>query len=112
MQRENTDMKLYYKSPWWKSFVKKMLEPNDTVCELCGTARWKFTRKKEKKINRVFNLHHKSYVHLYKEQRSDIQILCRRCHNMCHEILKISSDTEFMKQLKELVRRYFRYDNR
>lgn len=110
MNRENTDMKEYYHTAHWKQFVKKMLEPNNTVCELCGCARWKFTRKKEKKINRVFNIHHKTYVHLGKEQRSDVQILCRRCHNMCHDILKISSTTEFVIKLKEIIKNYFTYE--
>jgi hypothetical protein len=103
-------MKEYYKSLHWKQFTKKMTDPDNTVCELCGCARWKWTRKKEKKINRVFNCHHKSYQHLWKEKREDVMVLCHRCHDMCHDILKISSDTEFVTGLKQFVSKYFTYE--
>jgi len=109
MERNNP-LKEYYHSAVWKSFTKKLLEPNDTACELCGCKRWKFNRKGDKKVNRIFTIHHLNYRHLGKEQRSDVMILCRRCHNLCHDILKISSDTEFVTQLKDFVKKYFIYE--
>jgi hypothetical protein len=108
MNRE-TRLKDYYKSPYWKKFVKEILSPNDTVCEICGCKRWKINRKGEKKINRVFNIHHINYNHLNKETRGNVQILCRRCHQLSHDILKIASDTESIQSLKDAVRRFFIY---
>ena len=111
MDRENK-LKEYYKSKYWKAFIKELLKPDDVICDICGCKRWKFDRKGTRKINRVFNIHHKHYNHLNKETRNDVMILCRRCHQMCHDILKISSDTEAIKDIKEVINKYFIYEKR
>jgi len=110
MNKEDAQFKDYYKTVWWKNLVKKLLEPMTTKCELCGANRWKLTRKKEKKINRVFTVHHKHYNTLHKEKREDVQLLCRRCHNLAHDILRMHDETKFVEDLKEVVRNYFTYD--
>ncbi len=105
----NQRHKDYYKTIWWKKFVKQILEPDDTVCEICGCRRWRHDRKGNKKINRVFNIHHKNYNHLFHETKDDVQVLCRRCHQMLHDILKIKSGTNAVDDLKTTVRKYFIY---
>ena len=77
LQRE-TDIKLkeYYKTKWWKELSKKLLFPFTTTCELCGCLHWKKNKKGEKKMNRLFVCHHRSYNHLGHETKDDIMILC------------------------------------
>jgi len=103
------DLKNYYKSPIWKHFIKALLENDDTVCELCGCKRWKKLRNNTRKINRVFNIHHKHYNSVGNEKREDVLILCRRCHNLFHDILRINSNYEPILALKETVSKYFQY---
>jgi len=103
-------LKEYYKSPYWKGFVKKILEPDDTECEICGCKRWKFDKKGNKKVNRIFNIHHKHYRNLNHERRDNVMVLCRRCHNLFHDILRIASDYQAIKELKEVVNKHFDYE--
>jgi hypothetical protein len=108
----NAKLKEYYKSKHWRKFVKDILEPMDTECEICHGKRWKTNRKKEKKINRAFCIHHKHYRSLFNEKREDVNLMCRRCHNLAHDILKIASTAEAILALKEVIRKYFTYEDK
>lgn len=89
----------YRKTKHWKE-VKKFYA--NEPCELC--------RAKRKK-GRVFIVHHKHYNSLGYEKREDVQILCRRCHSMCHDIMRMKVETDFVKELKEYIGRNFIYEN-
>jgi 5-methylcytosine-specific restriction endonuclease McrA len=89
----------YRKTKHWKQ-LKKLY--STIPCELCGAKR---------KKGRVFVLHHKFYSTLYNEQRNDLQILCRRCHNLCHDVLNMKEGSDFVAGLKDYVRKYFAYND-
>jgi hypothetical protein len=100
----------YYKTPHWKKYIKELLDPDTCHCELCLAPRWKHFKTKPRRINRVFTIHHKHYNSLYKEKREDVQILCRRCHNLCHDILRMRRDAVFVADLQDVVQEYFTYE--
>ncbi len=100
----------YLKSDHWKAFIKEYWNTHDE-CELCGAKKWKVSKRGvRREYKRRFVVHHKDYKHLYKETWNDVQGLCARCHNLSHEILRMSGKTDFVKDLKEVVGRYFSYD--
>jgi len=102
----------YYKTIWWKEFTKNITSNINCECELCHRKKWKIYKNGKKKNLLVFNIHHKHYNTLFKEKRSDVSILCRTCHQLCHELLRRNSeDSEFFKDLKDVVKKYFIYNN-
>ena len=91
-----TELIEYRKQKHWKQ-LKKLY--SNVGCELCGAKR---------KKGRAFVIH-QHYNSLNNEQREDLQILCRRCHNMCHDIIKMKDGSDFVAGLKDYVRKYFIY---
>lgn len=89
----------YRKTKHWKQLKKQY---STISCELCGAKR---------KKGKAFVLHHTHYNSLYNEQRGDLQILCRRCHNLCHDILRMKDGTDFVAGLKNHVKKYFTYND-
>lgn len=111
MNRETSKrLRDYYKQPSWKQFTKHLTDDPNCVCELCGTRRWKILKNGDKKLLKRFEVHHKHYNSLYKEKRSDVMILCSSCHNICHSILRRSSESNFFISLKTLIKEYFPFE--
>lgn len=100
----------YLKSDHWKSFIKKYWNTHQS-CELCGATKWMILKNGTKKeFKRRFVVHHKDYKHLYKERDEDVQGLCARCHNLAHNILRMKDSSDFIRELKQVVEKYFTYD--
>ena len=57
----------YLLTPHWKEMAKRKRESVGNVCELCGS-------KYE------LHVHHRHYDTLGHEELSDLQVLCRPCH--------------------------------
>lgn len=79
-------LKDYYKTPHWKQFRLSLTNDKNCKCDICGIKRWEPYKCKEgwKKPVRM-DVHHLHYHHLFKEQRSDVLVLCTSCHAFCHQ---------------------------
>lgn len=103
----------YYQSKHWKQLVDKYINCRETVCEICGTNRFIYSKRDPKKLLRkvVFTLHHIHYHTVGRERREDLQILCRSCHTESHRLLRRKSRTPYIIRMKELIREYFHYED-
>ena len=55
-------------SPGWRRLKERLIEVRGHVCEECGSE------------HRALDVHHLSYDRLGHERMSDLQLLCRDCH--------------------------------
>jgi hypothetical protein len=91
---------IYEKTSWWKNLSYSLLSPPDTACEICGKPHWAIAKrdsrvhknrvKGTKYLIRRFAVHHKHYRHPYKEQRSDLMILCNQDHEVGHRLANLA----------------------
>lgn len=65
-RRKWISLTAYYDSLHWKALSKKTRKETP-FCELCGS-------KKQLQV------HHKTYKRLYREKRTDLQVVCKVCH--------------------------------
>lgn len=67
----------YLKTRWWGLFRTKYLKgkKNCLKCKICGGVG-------------IFNLHHISYENLGHEKKTDVILLCQKCHHKLHEKVK------------------------
>jgi hypothetical protein len=65
----------YLKTQHWYSVRNKVFKRAKYQCELCGS-------------KDTLNAHHKTYANLGKEKLSDIIVLCKKCHQKFHDIVK------------------------
>jgi hypothetical protein len=77
---------VYLKSDHWKLLREEKLAKN-ACCEKCGT-------------NLSVEVHHKNYRGLYDVKLSDLQTLCRICHDKAH---KKPKKRKKRKQLKRKI---------
>jgi len=63
----------YVRSGFWRDKCKKFLKDFDGKCEWC-----------DKKIKNP-EVHHKHYKSLGYENRSDVNLICKKCHKNHHE---------------------------
>lgn len=65
----------YLNSPKWKRLRRRKIRSVGSACEACGIpelkAKW-------------LDVHHLTYERFGKERMSDLQALCRKCHNKAH----------------------------
>ena len=61
----------YYKSKAWKEVRELKFEEVGRECEKCG-------------VTENLHIHHEEYKTLGREKLSDLQVLCRKCHNIEH----------------------------
>ena len=100
----------YLKTAHWKQFTKEYWTRHD-CCEIFGAKKWKIRKDGSKQVfKRTFVVHHRDYKHLYCETDENVQGLCKRCHDLCHSILRMKGGSDFVDQLKEVVSKYFEYD--
>lgn len=64
----------YLLTPEWNAKRRDMLRLSDKRCERCG------------KENSVLHVHHQTYERLGRELQSDLEVLCRPCHQKEHGI--------------------------
>jgi hypothetical protein len=62
---------LYYCSPEWEALRLQVIQRNGGVCEMCYA-------------ELIYAVHHLTYARLYKEDPTDLQGLCERCHQSTH----------------------------
>lgn len=106
-----TDIKSYEKSSYWIKFSKMLLEDKECKCEICGRSRWKWqTRNKVWKRAITFNVHHKHYRTVCKEQRSDIMVLCISCHDLGHLLLRLRKWGGVFEKLASVFETVFMYE--
>ncbi len=98
----------YLFSEHWEGF-KKEHAAQDEVCEICGAPHWKHLKNGKWKCNRVFVFHHRHYNTVGHEERKDVMRICKRCHDMCHKILRMKDDCAMVHELKNTVNKYFEY---
>jgi len=98
----------YLESEHWKQLTKSF-SSNLEICEICGTPHWHKKKDGTWKANRYFVWHHRAYDTVGHENRNDLMRLCKRCHDMCHSILRMKDDCIMVKELKEVVEKYFDY---
>jgi hypothetical protein len=68
----------YINSGQWKAFKLMIFAARGARCERCSS-------------NRHLNLHHKTYERLTNELPTDVEILCRKCHESHHGL---AADTD------------------
>jgi 5-methylcytosine-specific restriction endonuclease McrA len=70
------DYDLYLGSKHWKRTRLKAIKRSDYKCQVCGTRK------------RTLNVHHNNYDNnLYWEKKTDLIVVCDRCHSMIHKFI-------------------------
>ena len=64
----------YLKTKHWQRFRKRALKRADNHCQLCASVL-------------DLNVRHNSYERIGRERKSDVIVLCRRCHKHYHGIM-------------------------
>ncbi len=67
----------YLCSEHWKCLRKQILDDR-TACERCHLPRW----LAELTYDQDLHVHHKTYANLGRENVADLEVLCRRCHDI------------------------------
>lgn len=75
----------YLKSDHWQNLRLKKLAIEDACCNLCHTR------------NLSNDLHHVRYRKLWDVRPSDLRVLCRRCHDIVHEVLDGQSPAQIAR---------------
>lgn len=82
----------YLRSEHWQNFRATILQERAT-CGRCGMQRWLATLL----YHQDLNLHHLTYASIGSENTCDVEVLCRRCHELATfgttELKKIRSYT-------------------
>lgn len=63
--------KAYLLSPKWRGFTNNIRKIRKHKCEKCGS-------------NIRLQIHHKSYLNIFKETPDDVLLLCKACHELEH----------------------------
>ncbi len=66
--------KEYLKSNTWKIKRDKVVKRANNWCEIC-------------KVNRAWQVHHKTYKRIFRERLSDLVATCETCHKAEHNLL-------------------------
>lgn len=91
--KEYTD---YLKSPRWFAKREEIFNTRGRICEAC-------------KSTKYLQVHHKTYDRLGNEDKSDLKVLCGRCHKGVHKLarklrnLALATDV-FIEQYKPEIR--------
>jgi hypothetical protein len=75
-----TEYALYLQSPHWQTLRRELLEGQGygAWCARCDIPRW----LAEIAYDQDLHVHHKTYENLGAEENYDLEILCRRCHEI------------------------------
>ena len=73
-----TEYRQYIASPEWQEKRKVALLVADNRCEACEIPRWLASIAYDQDLH----VHHLHYQNVGNEQTGDLQVLCRRCHEV------------------------------
>jgi hypothetical protein len=73
-----TEYRDYLCSEHWKMTRKSAIEASEGKCERCAMPRW----LAEIVYDQDLHVHHKTYLNLGAEELEDLEVLCRRCHDI------------------------------
>jgi len=62
----NPEYQAYLRSTEWREKRKEFLEEANYECERCN--------------NPATQVHHTSYENIYNEEKEDVEVLCKSCH--------------------------------
>ena len=65
----------YLKSNDWKN-KRKTKRAKRNRCAICASTE-------------LLDVHHLNYKDLYSVEQSDLRVLCRRCHFLAHDLMKV-----------------------
>lgn len=106
----------YIKSPYWKRFSKKILDDPEVECTMCHRKKWSIYKRATKKHKVgdkkrliVLNLHHTDYDNLGVGEDHVIP-LCRRCHQLAHDIERAARTDEMWQPLYEELKENSAWD--
>lgn len=68
----------YLQSAHWQTRRKEAIEAMDHACERCSMPRWLTQIAYQQDLN----VHHLNYQNLGHEEFTDLEVLCRRCHDI------------------------------
>jgi len=105
-----TSVKDYEQSKYWAAKSKKLLEPKDLMCPVCGRKRWLWMPRKKKWKCIRFVSHHTAYSHCPNEQEKDILVICWQCHDLFHLLLRLEKWGGVFAELGQIARRVFKYE--
>lgn len=77
--------KLYLRTKHWEQIKQRKLSQKNYKCEICGA-------------KRNLNIHHKTYERLGCEELTDLQVLCKRCHELIHIHMEFGEDIKTFKR--------------
>jgi hypothetical protein len=103
-------VKEYEASDWWRAKSKKLLEPKDLVCPICGRKRWLWMPRKKKWKCIRFCSHHISYLDTPNEKPEQIMACCWQCHDLFHLLLRLEKWGGVFAELATIAKRVFFYD--
>ena len=90
-------LKAYYKSKHWRKFRSTLLDDINVECEICHRKKWSIYKRNTKKHKKgdkkrliTLSVHHKTYKNLGHENREDVLVLCRFCHDLSHSLERAS----------------------
>lgn len=72
------DYQKYLQSAHWQEFRRKVIIDAGNICEKCDIPRWLASIAYDQDLH----VHHLSYENLGHEEYTDVQVLCRRCHDI------------------------------
>jgi len=73
-----TEYANYLQSEHWRKLRREFIEASGNKCERCEIPRW----LAEIAYDQDLHVHHKSYANLGNESLDDLEVLCRRCHDI------------------------------
>ena len=72
------EYQLYIRSEHWLELRKTAIESAEHRCQRCGLPRWVAGLL----YSQDLNVHHRNYERLGSELPGDLEVLCRRCHEI------------------------------
>lgn len=86
--------RLYLESERWLKKREKVLERDGHCCTLCTSID-------------TLQVHHKTYIRLYRERVSDLTTLCKKCHEGVTTMLRKRRGWTGLKPLSSFERRLY-----
>lgn len=75
---KKTEYARYLQSPEWQERRQQKIEEVGNRCERCDLPRW----LAEIAYDQDLNVHHRTYARRGSENLDDLEVLCRRCHEI------------------------------
>lgn len=89
----------YLRSKEWAEIRLDIFETRGRKCERCDSKKF-------------LNVHHKSYDNIFNEEPSDLEVLCRKCHEGEHGVGKPKGKKKYrLKKRKKLFESKARWYN-